>query len=139
VKLLKRFFGSFSNNRSIADPTGRITLGNPLVIKTPRIGFLNLMGSSAETILNQDKAVLSPIFSSTVLREDKPPLCDVLLIYGHLESNGRFTNYSDGLRDIIKESTAPIVIVASENTGDSYIAAGKHTVTCPNNMYQRLC
>ena len=123
----KRLFGSISETESQVGSTWQITSNNPLIIKSPRIGFLNLIGSSAETIVNEDRAALGPLFSSVEQSNENPPLCDVLVIYGHLESNGHFTGRSDGLRDIIKKSTAPIVIVASGNDSNSYIAAGKDT------------
>ncbi len=56
-----------------------------------------------------------------------PPVCDVLLIYARVERDGRIAGYGDGLRDIIRQSGAAIVIVASENDGNSYAAAGKTT------------
>jgi hypothetical protein len=130
VNFLKSLFGSGS--------TQRITLDNPLVVHSPRIGFLNLMGSSAETILNEDKIALAPIFSSDEESDRNPPTCDVLLIYGHIEKDGYFANHSDGLRDLIRQSQAPIVIVASENDSQSYIAAGKGTGYGQANLIMTL-
>ena len=48
---LKRLFDSFSAPALPSDSTRRATLRNPLVIESPRIGFLNLMASDAEGIL----------------------------------------------------------------------------------------
>ena len=118
MNFLKGLFGSGS--------TRRITLNNPLVIQSPQIGFLNLMGSSANTILKKDMEALTPLFASVKQSDENPPICDVLLIYGHVEKNGLFANHSEGLRDIIHSSNASIVIVASENESQSYIAASKH-------------
>jgi hypothetical protein len=138
MKALKRLFGAPSEDRSVDTTTGRITLSNPLVIRDPHIGFLNFMESSTERILEEDKAVLSPLFSSAEQGDRNPPVCDVLLIYGHLDSNGHFTNHPIGLREIIRISTAPIVIVASENSTESYIAAGKPTGYGQANLVMTL-
>ena len=127
MKFLKGLFGSGRKDASRAVSTRRITLRNPLIVRSPRIGFLNLAGSSAEMILNQDKAILGPLFSLIEQSDRNPPVCDVLFIYGHLEGNGRFTDHSEGLRDIIRKSNASVVIVASENEADNYLAASTHT------------
>ena len=130
MNFLKRLFGSGS--------TRRITLSNPLIIRSPRLGLLNLMGSSAEAILKEDKAALSSLFSSIEQHESNPPACDVLLIYAHLEKDGHFANHSEGLRDLIRKSNASIVIVASENDSQSYIAAGKRTGYGQANLIMTL-
>jgi hypothetical protein len=130
VNFLKGLFGSGS--------TRRITLSNPLIIRSPRLGLLNLMGSSAEAILKEDKAALSSLFSSIEHSDLNPPACDVLLIYGHIEKDGHFANYSERLRDIIRKSNAPIVIVASENDTQNYIAAGKRTGYGQANLIMTL-
>jgi hypothetical protein len=130
VNFLKSLFGS--------GLTRRITLNNPLVIRSPQLGFLNLIGSSAEMMLEEDKAVLSPLFTSAEKSDNNPPVCDVLLIYGSLEKDGRFINYAEGLRDIIRRSNAPIVIVASENDSQSYIVAGKQTGYGQANLIMTL-
>ena len=117
MQWLKRIFSS----------TRRITINNPLVIQAPRICFLNLMGPVAEKMLTEDKNSIGSLFTSIEYGNNHPSQCDVLMIYGNLDKDGRFTARSDSLRDIIRESNAPIVIIASENTSESYIAAGKKT------------
>jgi len=98
-----------------------------LVIQSPRIGFYNLLGSVGEPILEADRAALGPLFSVSEVSDVAPPLCEVLMIYARLQSNGQVVGSSHGLRDIIRSSNAPIVIVASENGSESCIAAGKRT------------
>ncbi len=46
------------------------------------------------------------------------------MIYARFERDGRVDGCPDGLRDIIRKSGALLVIVASENDSQSYIAAG---------------
>lgn len=127
MQWLKRLLGSTSASESASGSARRITVDNPLIINSPRIGFLNLIGSPAQAILEEDKAALISLFASSEQSEDAPPICDVLMIYCDVQSDGRITNHSGGLRDIIRDSQAPIVIVASENDAKSYTAAAKST------------
>jgi hypothetical protein len=127
MRWLKRLPGSTSASESASGSARRITVDNPLIFNSPRIGFLNLIGSPAQAILEEDKAAHSPLFASAQQSEDAPPICDVLMIYCDLQSDGHITNHSGGLRDIIRDSQAPIVIVASENDAKSYTAAAKST------------
>ena len=120
---LKKLFGAQAGVPSVR----RVTIRNPFVIKSPRIGLFNLSGSSAENILHEDVTTLSPMFHSSEERTDAPPNCDVLLLYARFESDGSIANYQAGLRDIIRDSRAAIAIVASENDGKSYIAASRKT------------
>jgi hypothetical protein len=114
---LKRVLGS----------SNRITVRNPLVIQFPKIGFLNLAGTSGQLLLEGDKATLEPIFPSCVVSEDAVPECDVLLIYAQVQTDGRVVGCSDGLRDIIRKAKAVIAIVAFPNEPNDLIAAGKPT------------
>jgi hypothetical protein len=128
MKWLKRLLGSATASESSVGSASRIiTADSPLIIESPRIGFLNLLGSSAGAILEEDRAALEPLFTSAGLCGDNPPICEVLMIYCNVQNNGRIADHSDNLREIIRKSNAPIVIVASENDAEGYIAAGKPT------------
>ena len=102
----------------------RITVKSPLIIRSPRIGFLNLLGEPAQSMLEEDKAALGPLFSGLAVSDASPPVCDVLLIYARVEDDGRIAGTADGLRDLIKAG-GPIAIVATANASKSLIAAGK--------------
>ncbi len=114
---LKRVFGS----------SNRITAENPLVVETPKIGFLNLVGTPSQLLLEEDKAALGPIFPTCLVSDDAVPECDVLLLYAQTETDGRIVGSIDGLRDIIRKAKAVIAIVAFPNDPGSLIAAGKLT------------
>jgi hypothetical protein len=77
--------------------------------------------------MEEDKLAFGPLFAAVEESSITPPTCDVLMIYARVESDGRIAGSADGLRDIIRQSGAAIVVVASENDGKSYIAAGKST------------
>jgi hypothetical protein len=138
MKWLKRLLGSSSASESITGTTRRVTVDNPLIIDSPRIGFLNLLGSTAETIIEEDKAAFGPLFTSLEQSEVNPPVCEVLMIYCNVQSDGSIAAYSGGLRDIIRDSNAPIVIVATENEGKNYTAAAKRTGYGQANLIMTL-
>ena len=96
---------------------------NPLVIQAPRIGFLNLLGSNGETLLRQDREILEATFDSVQVSAVAVPPCDVLVVYCKIQPSGDIGGRMGGLGGLVREAGAPIVIVASENDADSYIAA----------------
>lgn len=138
MEWLKQFLGIPNRSSLSGSSTRRITLNDPLVIKAPRIGFLNLLGSSGQAILKEDQAALGPLFASLEESDSAPPVCDVLLIYAHVQHDGSIAGTDDGLRELIRKSAAPIVMIASENSGDGYVAAGKRTGYGQANLVMTL-
>jgi len=141
MQWFKRLFGlpsagSLSNHGSHS--VRRVTLSDPLVIVAPRIAFLNLLGASAQSILEEDKLAFAPLFASCEESQIDTPQCDVLLIYAQLQSDGQIRAASESLRDIIHRSRAPIVVVATENDGKSYIAASKRPGAGRANLVMTL-
>jgi hypothetical protein len=97
-------------------PTRVTTLSDGLVIRTPRLRFLNLAGPSARAQLATDKAALDQLFRDSGELDTIEP-CDVLMLYCTVEDDGR------SLKHIVEASQAPVVVVASENAGDAYVKA----------------
>lgn len=130
----------FSGKSAVAEnyPTRRITHNRPLVIKDPTVGFLNLMGASVRPLVDEDLTALKPLFSSCQESESDTPLCDVLMIYATIGTDGGIQNTSRSLREIIHESHAPIAVVATENGGPSYIAASKRPGEGKANLVMTL-
>lgn len=95
------------------------------VISSPRFGILNLKGETALPLITEDAEALRPIIGQPDQTSEGVPACDILFLYCDIELNGKIQNSTDGLREIIRDSGAVIVVVASENHGESYIAAGK--------------
>ncbi len=123
----------FSGNVS-----GRVSSRDPLVIDSPKISFLNLVGSQAESIVTADKQALGGLFEVAEASDDKVPVCDVLLIYCNLAPDGTVGGQSGTLRNLIDSSTAKIAVVASQNSGDNYMAAGKRDGHHPVNLVMTL-
>ena len=60
------------------------------------------------------------------------------MIYCDLQSDGTVARHSASLRDIVDVAEAPIVIVASENGADGYIAAGNRNGHRSANLVMTL-
>jgi hypothetical protein len=86
---------------------------------------LNLLGKTGEGLAAEDKQGFSPLFSSCIESELEPPVCDVLLMYCKLTNGGKIINSSYYPPQIFEKSEAPIIVIASPNSGEEYIALGK--------------
>ena len=100
---------------------------NGAKIQSPRLGFLNLKGAAGEQTLAEDKSAFAGLFRAVQESSAAPPQCDVLFIYCDIESDGRISGATSGLRDLIRSSGARVVVVASENPAKSCIASAKKT------------
>ena len=96
-----------------------------LVIRSPRLGILNLKGEPAEQLIAADMEALMPVLGSPVRGSTSSPFCDVLFIYCDISTDGRIANFPGTLRDLIQTLHAPLVVVATENSRDAYISATK--------------
>jgi hypothetical protein len=97
----------------------------PLLIRSPRLGILNLKGEPAEQLISADIEALMPILGKPVRGSTSAPFCDVLFIYCDVAADGRVSNFPGTLRDLIQTLRAPLVVVASENSGDAYKSSSK--------------
>lgn len=116
----------------------QVSAQNPLIIDSPRIAFLNLIGRQAESQVNEDKQAFGELFGLVETHGTDVPSCDVLMIYCDLTSDGMIPGESHALRDLIDTAAAPVAIVASENGGSSYVAAGKRNGHAPVNLVMTL-
>jgi hypothetical protein len=89
------------------------------VIKNPRFGILDLSAGSCLPLVAEDKEAISGLFASLQESKSDVPRCDVLFIYAILTEEGRILGCKHGLREIIRDAGAKVVVVASENTRDS--------------------
>ena len=103
--------------------TQTTTFDRPFRILNPRIGFLNLLGSSGAALAAADQRVLSPLFKETQASTDIVPKCEVLFLYCSIDAEGKIDGHSTGIREFIKNAGAYVVVVASVNSPDSYIKA----------------
>jgi len=94
------------------------------IIARPTMGMFDVSGGTCSSDVLEDGRSLGQLFASLSVATDKPPECDVLFIYGDVEPNGTITNCQLGLREIIRDAKASIVVFASDNAGKNYIKAG---------------
>lgn len=102
------------------------------VILSPKIGFLNLKVGDVSQIISQDKELLSPLFALSEERIENPPRCDVLMIYCDIKSDGSILGSDEGLKKFIQDSGAKIVVVATDNNNEAYVATMKNGVGLVN-------
>jgi hypothetical protein len=89
-----------------------------------RLGFANLAGSDLGSLVDADRAVLSPLFErANVAPPNQFQAADVLLLYATFDPDGTVRGTKTSLRQIAQLTGAAIVVVASPNTGESIKAA----------------
>lgn len=95
------------------------------VIASPTAGILDLLGAPATAWIASDRRFLVPLFGEVASSRDQAPRCHVLFIYCVINVDGTIQGTSSSLRELIRDSEAAVVVVASPNTGDAYVKAGK--------------
>lgn len=103
----------------------KLLRNKPIEISSPSIGFLNLMGESAQAWVSADAEALRPMFSSISESVTLETSLDVLLIYGEIAIDGDIKNCKKSLRELIRDSGSKIVVFANDNPAENYIAATK--------------
>ncbi|MGH2447533.1 MAG: hypothetical protein ACRDFS_02885 [Chloroflexota bacterium] len=96
-----------------------------VIISEPKIGILDLCDGEAREQLRTDAALLSGMFPHVHMGDVSAPSCDVLFMYARVGSAGEVVGSTRGLREIIRDSGAKIVVVATANPGEAYIKGGK--------------
>jgi len=91
----------------------------------PNVGILDLGGPDTAGLVAADAAFLTPIFGTVETKSLAALECDVLFLYANLAADGSIVGSSRGLREIIRDSGASVVVVASANPSESYVKAGK--------------
>jgi hypothetical protein len=66
------------------------------------------------------------------------PICDVLLLYAELTAEGAVLGSARGLGEIVRDSGAKVVVVASPNPSEHYIRAGKQKPYGQANLVMTL-
>jgi hypothetical protein len=95
------------------------------VVQSPRFGVFNLKGEAAGSLVALDTKTLARVLGSPVYGSTAPPVCDVLFLYCDIAIDGRVAKFAGDLRDLIQRSGARVVVVASDNSVDAYIASTK--------------
>jgi hypothetical protein len=96
-----------------------------IVIRNPVLGAINLAGLWVEDTVEKDLEILGPYFADVRRSDDVPPLCDVLLLYGEINSSGALQNSPKPPNEIVRDSGASVVIIAINNPVENYSAMPK--------------
>ncbi len=84
------------------------------------LGFANLAGDDAVSLVNQDKAALAPLFRRVAVPAlTKIPAADVLFLYAYLNPDGTMRGTKSGVRQVVELTKAAIVVVALPNSKES--------------------
>jgi hypothetical protein len=98
---------------------------SPSAISQPTIAFLNLCGGNCEAIVAQDQAEIGALFQGRVQKASATaPRCDVLFLYCELDATGKIMGQPLSVIDVIRESGAPIAVVASGIRPDIVSSSG---------------
>src|SRR5262245_20480065 len=92
-------------------------------VRAKTLGILDLSGGTASRLAAADRSVLESRFNEVNASTHEVPRCQLLLLYCTLARDGTVSNTELGLREIIRDAAAPVVIVATPNSGASYTAA----------------
>lgn len=93
-----------------------------IVITNPVLGAINLEGLGVEDTVEKDLEILGPYFDDVRRSDDVPPLCDVLLLYGELNSSGALKNSAKPAHEIVRDAGASVLIIAINNPIENYSA-----------------
>ena len=123
--LYAAFFGIAALAFAVAFLT-RKRRGAMAIIDAPRFGIVNLKAGAAASMVADDTAALTPVLGRPIDSGSTPPQCDVLLMYCDISADGRVQGSDSGLRELIRDSGASVVVVASENASEAYVAAARN-------------
>src|SRR5215210_5298865 len=87
------------------------------------LGILDLSGGAASEVAAVDRGALAAVFDQVSTSTHQPPSCGVPFIYCTVETDGRMRGSKLGLREIIRDSGATVVVVATPNPAGHYVAA----------------
>ena len=110
-------------------------LKNPDVKRSaPTIAFLNLGDDAFTDLMVQDRAEIGALFSEIPASSQKLPECEVLFLYASIEENGALQGTKLSLRQLIAATHARIVVIATNNSIEGYVAALKSTGDAKANL-----
>lgn len=91
----------------------------------PVLGFLNLEGERFASLIAEDQAALSPLFSKIERRTGyETPKCNVLFVYAEIASDGSFGLGAEStLRHLAEKAGASVAVLATNNAPEASIAS----------------
>jgi hypothetical protein len=102
------------------------------------LGILDLSNGTASELIVADRAALAPLFTEVNISTKQAPACGILFAYCTIGADGRIADYGLGLREIVRDSGATVVVVATPNAADNYVAAATPTGYGTANLVMTL-
>lgn len=101
--------------------------GRSQALVDPVLGFLNLEGERYASLIAEDRAALSPLFSKIETGTGyETPKCNVLFVYANIAADGSLGLGSDStLRHLAEKSGASVAVLATANSSEASIASAK--------------
>jgi hypothetical protein len=93
----------------------------------PTLGFLNVGGEAFVSLIEEDRSILSPLFSKIEMAAGyQTPKCNVLFIYADIAPDGSVGLGSNlTIRHLAERAGALIAVLASNNSSEHTVAATK--------------
>jgi hypothetical protein len=108
------------------------------VIALPKLGILNLLGPAGSAWAADDSTALLRFFAAVRESDREPPRCDVLFVYADVGRDGAIAHSERSLRDLARDAGAQILVVASPNAAEDYVAATQPTGVTTANLVLTL-
>src|SRR5665213_1004194 len=108
------------------------------VLSSPKVGILDLGGEQTKSLVDSDASFLRSLFAEVQAIDLAALKCDVLFLYAELTVEGAVLGSARGLREIIRDSGARVVVVAAANPSAHYIRAGKQKPYGQANLVMTL-
>jgi hypothetical protein len=87
------------------------------------LGQAVFAGHGDSACVEEDRRALEALFEKVVVTRDAAPACGVLFLYATIDERGAVVGSPTGLRDIIRDSGAWVVVVAHPNPPEHCFAA----------------
>ena len=99
--------------------------GRNQALVDPVLGFLNLEGERFASLIAEDRAALSPLFSKIECGTGHEiPKCNILFVYANIAADGSFGLGADStLRHLAEKAGASVAVLATNNPPDASIAS----------------
>jgi hypothetical protein len=110
----------YDSNRAMISSRGTIH-----ILFRPAVATVYFGDKDCQDLMRDDLVFLRSVFQDPYLLTSFAPKCDVLFLYAKLAADGSVIGSALNFREIIRDSGAKIVVVASENPGGHYVKAGK--------------
>jgi len=96
-----------------------------VTISAPKVAILDLGGPESKPFVASDGAFLRVVFGHVRIADLTELGCDVLFLYAKVAADGAIVGSPWGLRELIRDSGAKVVVFGLANSGKSYVLAGK--------------